>query len=101
MENRKVCKRSTFSLSVDEYRQLTANLFEVVETHQQLLRLLDEEEQKASDEQRVGRLFLAWAPRVKSVHQGYCSLHPRAAFILEKYRYLLLIPTVHENLLFF
>ncbi|XP_018329256.1 uncharacterized protein LOC108739724 isoform X2 [Agrilus planipennis] len=73
-------------LSVDEYRQLTGNLLEVLDTHQQLLHLLEEEESKTSEEQRVGRLFLTWAPKMKSVHQGYCSLHPKAAFILDKYK---------------
>ncbi|KAF2898835.1 hypothetical protein ILUMI_07340 [Ignelater luminosus] len=73
-------------LSADEYRQLTGNLLEVLEAHQQLLRLLEEEESKPSQDQRVGKLFLTWAPRIKSVHQVYCSLHPRAAFILDKYK---------------
>ncbi|KAF5287117.1 hypothetical protein FQR65_LT12340 [Abscondita terminalis] len=73
-------------LSHDEYQQLTGNLFEVLEAHQQLLKLVEEEESKPSDDQRVGRLFLSWAPRIKTVHQVYCSLHPRAAFVLDKYR---------------
>lgn len=73
-------------MSPDEYRQLTGNLLEVLEAHQQLLRLLEEEETKPSQDQRVGKLFLTWAPRIKSVHQVYCSLHPRAAFILDKYK---------------
>lgn len=75
-----------FRLSTDEYRQLTGNLIEVLDTHQQLLHLLEEEETKPSQDQRVGKLFLTWAPRMKSVHQAYCSLHPKAAFILDKYR---------------
>lgn len=73
-------------LSHDEYQQLTGNLFEVLDTHQQLLKLVEEEEAKPSEDQRVGRLFLSWAPRIKTVHQAYCSLHPRAAFILDKYK---------------
>ncbi|KAF5274689.1 hypothetical protein FQA39_LY07080 [Lamprigera yunnana] len=70
----------------DEYQQLTGNLLEVLETHLQLLKLIEEEEAKLSEDQRVGHLFLSWAPRIKIVHQAYCSLHPKAAFILDKYR---------------
>uniref|UniRef100_A0A1Y1N5D1 Rho guanine nucleotide exchange factor 7 n=1 Tax=Photinus pyralis TaxID=7054 RepID=A0A1Y1N5D1_PHOPY len=73
-------------LSADEYRQLTGNFLEVLETHQQLLALIEEEAAKPSEDQRVGRLFLNWAPRIKLAHQAYCSLHPKAAFILDKYR---------------
>ncbi|CAG9813967.1 unnamed protein product [Phaedon cochleariae] len=73
-------------LTSDEYKQLTGNITEVLETHQQLLSLLELEANKPSHEQKVGKLFLTWAPRIKSVHQKYCSLHPRAVCILDKYR---------------
>lgn len=74
------------SLTSDEYKQLTGNLCDVLETHQQLLGLLETEEIKVNAEQRVGRLFLTWAPRIKAVHQEYCALHPRAVCILDKYK---------------
>lgn len=74
------------SLTQDEYKQLTGNIVEVLETHQQILNLLETESNKAGNEQKVGKLFLAWAPRIKAVHQTYCSLHPRAVCILDKYR---------------
>ncbi|KAJ8952296.1 hypothetical protein NQ318_007464 [Aromia moschata] len=73
-------------LSQDEYKQLTGNITEVLETHQQLLALLETEASKPGNEQRVGKLFLTWAPKIKNVHQTYCSLHPRAVCILDKSR---------------
>lgn len=59
---------------------------EVLETHQQLLSLLEAEDSKPSLDQRVGRLFLTWAPKIKAVHQAYCALHPKAVCILDKYK---------------
>ncbi|XP_072396127.1 uncharacterized protein [Diabrotica undecimpunctata] len=73
-------------LTPDEYKQLTGNITEVLETHQQLLKLVELESSKPGNDQRVGKLFLNWAPRIKSIHQAYCSLHPRAVCILDKYR---------------
>ncbi|XP_023023049.1 rho guanine nucleotide exchange factor 7 isoform X2 [Leptinotarsa decemlineata] len=73
-------------LTCDEYKQLTGNITEVLETHQQLLNLIEIESNKPGYEQKVGKLFLTWAPRIKNVHQTYCSLHPRAVCILDKYR---------------
>lgn len=35
---------------------------------------------------RVGKLFLAKAPSLKRVHQAYCSSHPKAIVILDKYK---------------
>ncbi|KAJ8970691.1 hypothetical protein NQ314_001072 [Rhamnusium bicolor] len=75
-----------YILTQDEYKQLTGNITEVLETHQQLLSLIEAESKKPGNEQRVGKLFLTWAPKIKSVHQAYCSLHPRAVCILDKYR---------------
>lgn len=73
-------------MTTDEYKQLTGNLLEVLDIHQQLLSLVKEEENKASVEQRVGKLFLTWAPKMKMVHQDYCSLHPKAVCILDKFK---------------
>ncbi|XP_030759616.1 uncharacterized protein LOC115885013 isoform X1 [Sitophilus oryzae] len=73
-------------LTQDEYKQLTSNIQEVLETHQQLLMLVEQEYNKPGSEQRVGKLFLNWAPKMKTVHQTYCSLHPRAVVILDKYK---------------
>lgn len=73
-------------LTVDEYRQLVGNFEEIVELHQQLLAALEDCHQRSSPEQRVGKLFLQSAPRVKHVHQSYCSTHPRAVCMLEKYK---------------
>ncbi|CAG9862680.1 unnamed protein product [Phyllotreta striolata] len=73
-------------LSSDEYKQLTGNITEVLETHQQLLNLLEVELSKPGPDQKVGKLFLNWATRIKNVHQAYCSLHPKAVCILDKYK---------------
>lgn len=81
----KPLEKSTI-LTIDEYRQLTGNITEVVETHLQLLELLEESETKPSDEQKVGKLFLTWAPKIKSVHQAYCSMHPKAVCILDLHK---------------
>lgn len=70
----------------DEYRQLTGNINDVLDTHQQLLELIEECETKPSEEQRVGKLFLSWAPRIKAVHQSYCSTHPKAVCILDLHK---------------
>ncbi|CAH1108583.1 unnamed protein product [Psylliodes chrysocephalus] len=73
-------------LTPDEYKQLTGNITEVLETHQQLLNLIEIESNKPGQDQKVGKLFLNWAPRIKNIHQAYCSLHPKAVCILDKYR---------------
>ncbi|KAK9737844.1 RhoGEF domain [Popillia japonica] len=72
-------------LTLDEFKQLTSNLSEVVETHQQLLNSL-EDNIKVIHGARIGNLFLTRAPKIKAVHQTYCSLHPRAVCILDKYK---------------
>lgn len=73
-------------LTQDEFKQLTGNIHEVLDTHQQLLKLIEQEYAKPGNEQRVGKLFLTWAPKIKVIHQTYCSLHPRAVVILDKYK---------------
>ncbi|XP_044267611.1 uncharacterized protein LOC123013250 isoform X2 [Tribolium madens] len=73
-------------LTNDEYKQLTGNIAEVLDTHQQLLKLMEAEQAKPGLEQRVGRLFLTWAPRIKAVNQAYCAHHPKAACILDQYK---------------
>ncbi|VEN48191.1 unnamed protein product, partial [Callosobruchus maculatus] len=78
-------EKSTF-LTPDEYKQLTGNITDVLETHQQLLNLVEDESAKPGSEQRVGKIFLSWAAKMKNVHQTYCSSHPRAVCILEKHR---------------
>ncbi|CAH0556423.1 unnamed protein product [Brassicogethes aeneus] len=73
-------------LTSDEYKQLTGNIEEVLENQQKLLGLIEAESLKTGNDQRVGRLFLTWAPKIKKIHQTYCSLHPRAVLILDKYK---------------
>jgi Rho guanine nucleotide exchange factor 7 len=74
------------SLTREEYRQLVGNISNVVETHQQLLTALEECNQRSAEQQRVGKVFLTSAPHIKQVHQAYCSSHPKAVCILDKYK---------------
>ncbi|CAH2066715.1 unnamed protein product, partial [Iphiclides podalirius] len=73
-------------LTKDEFKQLTGNINEVLQTHEQFLVLLEECATKTGPDQRVGGLFLQWAPKIKSVHQTYCAGHPKAVCILDKYK---------------
>ncbi|CAH0603149.1 unnamed protein product [Chrysodeixis includens] len=73
-------------LTRDEFRQLTGNINEVLQIHEQFLALLDECATKTGPDQRVGGLFLQWAPKIKTVHQTYCAGHPKAVCILDKYK---------------
>ncbi|PNF17134.1 Rho guanine nucleotide exchange factor 7 [Cryptotermes secundus] len=73
-------------LTKEAYRQLVGNINNVVETHQQLLSTLEECNQRPVLEQRVGKVFLTSAPHIKQVHQAYCSSHPKAVCILDKYK---------------
>ncbi|KAL1512950.1 hypothetical protein ABEB36_002449 [Hypothenemus hampei] len=73
-------------LTQDEFKQLTGNINEIVDIHTQLLSLVEQEYQKCGADQRVGKLFLNWAPKIKAVHQMYCSLHPKAVVILDKHK---------------
>ncbi|XP_053600541.1 uncharacterized protein RtGEF isoform X1 [Plodia interpunctella] len=73
-------------LTKDEFQQLTGNINEVLQVHEQFLSLLEECATKTGPDQRVGGLFLQWAPKIKSVHQTYCAGHPKAVCILDKYK---------------
>nr|CAD7443878.1 unnamed protein product [Timema bartmani] len=42
--------------------------------------------QRPALEQRVGKVFLSAAPRIKQVHQAYCASHPRAVCVLDKFK---------------
>lgn len=76
------------SLTRDEYNGLVSNINEIVEVHQSLLKSLADCSATPPEQQRIGRVFLTSAPKVKQAHQKYCSTHPRAIVILEKYRYV-------------
>lgn len=71
----------------EDYNGLVSNIAEIVEVHQNLVKNLVECSNSPLDQLRVGRVFLSSAARVKRVHERYCSTHPRAIVILEKYRY--------------
>ncbi|XP_045510830.1 rho guanine nucleotide exchange factor 7 isoform X2 [Colias croceus] len=73
-------------LTKDEFKQLTGNITEVLQIHEQFLALLEECATKTGPDQRVGGLFLHWAPKIKAVHQTYCAGHPKAVCILDKYK---------------
>ncbi|XP_051155369.1 rho guanine nucleotide exchange factor 7 isoform X1 [Leptopilina boulardi] len=72
-------------LKKEEYKQLIGNIQDVLEIHQRLLSNLDSALLQDSDA-RVGNLFLNLAPRMKSIHSIYCSCHPQAVCILDRYR---------------
>ena len=67
-------------LSPDEYAQLMCNFVEVVVLHEELLKDLEE----CND--RIGKLFLSKAPIMKRVHHTYCVMHPKAIVIVDKYK---------------
>jgi Rho guanine nucleotide exchange factor 7 len=67
-------------LNNDEFAQLISNLNEVVNFHEDLLKELEE----CND--RVGKLFLAKAPAMKRIHQTYCAMHPKAIVIVDKFK---------------
>ncbi|XP_017472158.1 PREDICTED: uncharacterized protein LOC108363327 [Rhagoletis zephyria] len=72
--------QQTQILNADEYAQLMCNFVEVVRTHEELLKQMEE----CND--RVGKLFLTKAPHMKQVHQAYCAAHPKAIVILDKHK---------------
>uniref|UniRef100_A0A182PMB7 DH domain-containing protein n=1 Tax=Anopheles epiroticus TaxID=199890 RepID=A0A182PMB7_9DIPT len=67
-------------LSSNEYTQLMCNFLEVVEMHEEFLQTLED----CND--RVGKVFLSKAPTMKKIHQFYCTAHPRAIVIVDKFR---------------
>ncbi|XP_065093246.1 rho guanine nucleotide exchange factor 7 isoform X4 [Ochlerotatus camptorhynchus] len=72
--------QSSQILNTDEYTQLMCNFVEIVEMHEEFLQNLEE------SNDRVGKVFLTKAPTMKIIHQCYCSAHPRAIVIVDKYR---------------
>ncbi|XP_014299479.1 rho guanine nucleotide exchange factor 7 isoform X1 [Microplitis demolitor] len=72
-------------LKKEEYKQLSGNIHEVLETHQKFLTNLEAAVTQGPDS-KVGNLFLTVAPKLKSVHMTYCNGHPQAVCILDKYR---------------
>ncbi|XP_047489051.1 rho guanine nucleotide exchange factor 7-like isoform X1 [Penaeus chinensis] len=73
-------------LSEAEYKQLVGNLEEVIATHTNLVTCLEEQSERPSRDQRIGGAFLTMAPQLQGVHKTYCTNHPRAVCILEKYK---------------
>ncbi|CAG5022015.1 unnamed protein product [Parnassius apollo] len=69
---------------VAEMQGLVSNFLHPLETSEMLTK--DEFKQLTGPDQRVGGLFLQWAPRIKAVHQTYCAGHPKAVCILDKYK---------------
>ncbi|KAK7067758.1 Rho guanine nucleotide exchange factor 6, partial [Halocaridina rubra] len=69
-----------------EYIQLVGNMEDVCYVHAQLVKSLEEQVDQPSREQRIGRVFLTMAPQLQGTHKAYCSNHPRAVCMLEKYK---------------
>lgn len=72
-------------MSKEEYKQLIGNIHEVLDIHQRLLANLDSILAQGH-EARVGNIFLTLASKFKTIHTTYCSLHPQAVCILDRYR---------------
>ena len=67
-------------MTVEEFGQLICNIFEVVELHEDFLNDLEQ------TNDRVGKVFLSKAPIMKIIHQKYCTAHPKAIVVIEKYK---------------
>lgn len=72
-------------LTKEEYNCLISNLREVLKLHEEILNGVETNSLKPPLEQRVGKFLLNLAPKVKSIHETYCSGHPRAAFVINKH----------------
>lgn len=70
------------SMSKQQFGQLTSNLREILGLHETLLATLEASVQ----DQRLGRVFLQFAPDIKRVHYSYAHAHPRAACILDTFK---------------
>ena len=73
-------------LSESEYKQLVGNLEEVISVHVRLASALEEQVDKSPREQRIGGAFMGMIPLMQSSHKTYCSNHPKAVCMLEKYK---------------
>uniref|UniRef100_A0A8D8TQA5 Rho guanine nucleotide exchange factor 7 n=1 Tax=Cacopsylla melanoneura TaxID=428564 RepID=A0A8D8TQA5_9HEMI len=69
-------------MSKEQFKQLTSNLLDIVSLHETLLATLEASQQ----DQRLGRVFLQFAPDIKRVHYAYAHSHPRAACILDTFK---------------
>ncbi|XP_050528412.1 rho guanine nucleotide exchange factor 7 [Daktulosphaira vitifoliae] len=78
--------KSSNVMSMDEYNQLVNNIEEVSKIHEALLESLEKVITHSQAEQRIGKLFLNIASSIRDVHLHYCSSHPRAVSIIEKYK---------------
>lgn len=74
-------------MTIDEYKQLVNNIEEISNIHEELLESLKQMSALPQSEQRIGKLFLNKASDIEAVHLKYCSSHPRAVNIIEKYKY--------------
>jgi len=70
----------SFRLNRDEYAQLLCNFLQVVELHETILNELE----NCND--RIGKLFLSKATEMKKVHHTYCTMHPKAIVIVDKFK---------------
>lgn len=86
LSNQLAALRKSELLTDAEYKQLVGNLEEVAVAHSNLVTALEEQSERPSREQRIGGAFLTLAPHLQSVHQNYCTNHPRAVCMLEKFK---------------
>jgi len=71
---------------IDEYNQLVNNIEDVFKVHKELLESLEQISILPLSDQKIGKLFLDKASHLQSVHLKYCTYHPRAVNIIEKYK---------------
>lgn len=80
LENYLIPLKSTDILNEQEYNQLIGNFNVLVETHENFLSEIKD------GNTRIGKTFLGKAGILKKVHEAYCTTHPKAILILDKYK---------------
>ncbi|CAA9998278.1 unnamed protein product [Nesidiocoris tenuis] len=87
----------------DEYATILNNLKDVIALHEIILNGVEAAMTKPPGEQRVGKLLLGLAPKFSHIHTTYCTGHPKAIFVLNKYKDQLttLVQAESTNLLTF
>jgi Rho guanine nucleotide exchange factor 7 len=73
-------------LTKDEYKLLVSNIKEVVSLHENILSGLETITGRPPGDQRVGKMFLSMAPKIKQIHHTYCAGHPRAVSVINKHK---------------
>lgn len=73
-------------LSEKEFKTLAGNIEEICNCNSSLLIALEELKEKPSKDQKIGGVFIRFAPQIKDVNTSYCSNHPKAAVVIEEHK---------------